>query len=84
MVILAFFYIHCIRREAITATQINTSVTILRCTSRRYKISFQLFQVLTSACAVISIVACDRENLGVITDYGVVPHLAHLTHMVRR
>ncbi|CAH3188738.1 unnamed protein product [Porites evermanni] len=38
-------------------------------------------EVLTSACAVISIVACDRENLGVITDYGVVPHLAHLTHM---
>ncbi|XP_068751890.1 outer dynein arm-docking complex subunit 2-like [Montipora capricornis] len=37
-------------------------------------------EVLISACAVISIIACDRENLGVITDYGVVSHLAHLTH----
>ncbi|KAJ7378775.1 hypothetical protein OS493_021361 [Desmophyllum pertusum] len=37
-------------------------------------------EVLTSACAVISIVACDSENLGVITDYDVVHHLAHLTH----
>ncbi|XP_078343809.1 outer dynein arm-docking complex subunit 2-like isoform X4 [Oculina patagonica] len=38
-------------------------------------------EVLTSACAVISIVACDSENLGVITDYEVVSHLAQLTHM---
>lgn len=37
-------------------------------------------EVLTSACAVISVVACDWENLGVITDYEVVPHLAKLTH----
>lgn len=37
-------------------------------------------EVLTSACAVISVVACDWENLGVITDYEVVPHLAQLTH----
>ncbi|PFX20425.1 Armadillo repeat-containing protein 4 [Stylophora pistillata] len=36
--------------------------------------------VLTSACAVISVVACDWENLGVITDYEVVSHLAQLTH----
>ena len=42
------------------------------------------FQVLTSACAVISVVACDWENLGVITDYEVVPHLAKLTHKVSR
>ena len=40
------------------------------------------FQVLTSACAVISVVACDWENLGVITDYEVVPHLAKLTYKV--
>lgn len=32
---------------------------------------------------MISIVACDPENLGVITDYEVVRHLAHLTHKVR-
>ena len=31
---------------------------------------------------MISIVACDPENLGVITDYDVVHHLAHLTHKV--
>lgn len=37
-------------------------------------------EVLISACAVISTIACDRENLGVITDYDVVSHLAHLTH----
>lgn len=37
-------------------------------------------EVLTSACAVISTVACDPENLGVITDYEVVSHLARLTH----
>lgn len=43
----------------------------------------KIFQVLTSACAVISIVACDPENLGVITDYEVVHHLAQLTHKVR-
>ena len=32
---------------------------------------------------MISIVACDPENLGVITDYEVVHHLAQLTHKVR-
>ena len=32
---------------------------------------------------MISTIACDRENLGVITDYDVVSHLAHLTHKVR-
>ena len=31
---------------------------------------------------MISTVACDPENLGVITDYEVVSHLAHLTHKV--
>ena len=31
---------------------------------------------------MISIVACDPENLGVITDYEVVRHLAQLTHKV--
>ena len=31
---------------------------------------------------MISTVACDAENLGVITDYEVVSHLAHLTHKV--
>lgn len=39
-------------------------------------------QVLTSACAVISIIACDRENLGVLSDYAVVSHLAYLTNKV--
>lgn len=37
-------------------------------------------EVLTSACAVISVIACDRENLGVLTDYDVVSHLAYLTN----
>ncbi|XP_067018560.1 uncharacterized protein [Acropora muricata] len=37
-------------------------------------------KVLTSACAVISVIACDRENLGVLTDYDVVSHLAYLTN----
>ena len=32
---------------------------------------------------MISIVACDPENLGVITDYEVVRHLAQLTQKVR-
>ena len=39
-------------------------------------------QVLTSTCAVISVIACDRENLGVLTDYDVVSHLAYLTNKV--
>ncbi|XP_068751900.1 outer dynein arm-docking complex subunit 2-like isoform X5 [Montipora capricornis] len=43
-------------------------------------LKFDDLEVLISACAVISTIACDRENLGVITDYDVVSHLAHLTH----
>ena len=41
-----------------------------------------LSQVLTSACAVISVVAVDYQNVGIISDYDVVPLLAELTNVV--
>ncbi|KAG7273626.1 hypothetical protein CRUP_017348 [Coryphaenoides rupestris] len=37
-------------------------------------------EVLASACAAITGIAKDKENLAVITDYGVVAMLANLTH----
>ncbi|CAL8398468.1 unnamed protein product [Arctogadus glacialis] len=37
-------------------------------------------EVLASACAAITKIAIDKENLAVITDYGVVPMLANLTN----
>ena len=40
-------------------------------------------QVLASVCAAIAKIAKDEENLGVITDHGVVPLLAVLTDTVR-
>lgn len=40
------------------------------------------FQVLTSVCAVISEVAIDYQNVGIISDYDVVPLLAELTNVV--
>jgi hypothetical protein len=39
-------------------------------------------QILTSTCAAISNVANDYENIGVLTDYGVVPLLANMTYIV--
>lgn len=36
--------------------------------------------VLSSVCAAISEVAQDRENLGIITDHGVVPMLVNLVN----
>jgi len=39
-------------------------------------------EVLASACAAITGIAKDKENLAVITDYGVVAMLANLTHTV--
>ena len=39
-------------------------------------------QVLTSVCAVISVVAVDYQNVGIISDYDVVPLLAELTNVV--
>lgn len=39
-------------------------------------------EVLASVCAAIAKIAQDEENLGVITDHGVVPLLAKLTHTV--
>lgn len=39
-------------------------------------------EVLASVCAAIAKIACDEENLAVITDHGVVPLLANLTHTV--
>lgn len=39
-------------------------------------------EVLASVCAAIAKIAKDEENLGVITDHGVVPLLAKLTHTV--
>ena len=38
--------------------------------------------MLTAACAAISIVAMDCQNVGIITDYDVVPLLAELTNVV--
>lgn len=38
--------------------------------------------VLASVCAAIAKIATDEENLGVITDHGVVPLLAKLTDTV--
>ncbi|XP_075994245.1 outer dynein arm-docking complex subunit 2 [Genypterus blacodes] len=37
-------------------------------------------EVLASVCAAIAKIAKDKENLAVITDHGVVPLLAELTH----
>jgi len=39
-------------------------------------------EVLASVCAAIAKIAGDEENLAVITDHGVVPLLASLTHTV--
>ena len=39
-------------------------------------------EVLASVCAAIAKIAQDEENLGVITDHGVVPLLAALTDTV--
>ena len=39
-------------------------------------------EVLASACAAITKIAIDKENLAVITDYGVVAMLADLTNTV--
>ena len=39
-------------------------------------------EVLASVCAAIAKIAKDEENLGVITDHGVVPMLAKLTNTV--
>lgn len=39
-------------------------------------------EVLASVCAAIAKIAKDEENLGVITDHGVVPLLAKLTNTV--
>ena len=39
-------------------------------------------EVLASVCAAIAKIAKDDENLGVITDHGVVPLLAALTNTV--
>ena len=39
-------------------------------------------EVLASVCAAIAKIAKDEENLGVITDHGVVPLLANLTDAV--
>ncbi|CAB3991792.1 Armadillo repeat-containing 4, partial [Paramuricea clavata] len=38
-------------------------------------------EVLTSVCAVISVVAVDYQNVGIISDYDVVPLLAELTNV---
>ena len=38
--------------------------------------------MLTSVCAVISEVAIDYQNVGIISDYDVVPLLAELTNVV--
>ena len=40
-------------------------------------------EVLASVCAALAKIAQDEENLGVITDHGVVPLLAALTETVR-
>ena len=39
-------------------------------------------EVLAGVCAAIARIAKDEENLGVITDHGVVFLLAKLTHTV--
>ena len=39
-------------------------------------------EVLAAVCAAIANIAKDEENLAVITDHGVVPMLAKLTHTV--
>ena len=39
-------------------------------------------EVLASVCAAIAKIAKDEENLGVITDHGVVAMLARLTNTV--
>ena len=39
-------------------------------------------EMLASVCAAIAKIAKDDENLGVITDHGVVPLLAALTNTV--
>ena len=39
-------------------------------------------EVLASVCAALAKIAQDEENLGVITDHGVVPLLAKLTNTV--
>ena len=39
-------------------------------------------EVLASVCAALAKIAQDEENLGVITDHGVVPLLAKLTTTV--
>ena len=40
------------------------------------------FQVLTAVCAVISKVAINYENAGIISEYDVAPLLAKLTNIV--
>ena len=40
------------------------------------------FQVLTSVCATITVVAMDYQNVGIVTDYDVVELLAELTNVV--
>ena len=40
-------------------------------------------EVLAAVCNAVSEIARDEENLAVITDHGVVPQLATLTHTVR-
>jgi hypothetical protein len=39
--------------------------------------------VLSCVCAALAKIAQDKENLAIITDYGVVPMLAQLVVMVR-
>lgn len=39
--------------------------------------------VLACVCAALAKIAQDKENLAIITDYGVVPMLAELVVMVR-
>ena len=39
-------------------------------------------EVLAAVCNAVSEIARDEENLAVITDHGVVPQLASLTHTV--
>lgn len=40
-------------------------------------------ELLASICAAIAKIAKDKENLAILTDYGVVPLLAKLTDTVR-
>lgn len=40
-------------------------------------------EVLSAVCATIAEIATDPENLGILTDHGVVKKLADLVHTVR-